>query len=60
MADNRGVTYQGTGKVEVEDIDYPSFELKAGPGVPPDKRRAAVSPRGDPENRPTNICGIDS
>jgi glutathione-independent formaldehyde dehydrogenase len=36
MADNRGVTYQGTGKVEVKDIDYPSFELEAGPGVPPE------------------------
>ncbi len=33
MADNRGVAYMGTGKVEVRDIDFPTFELKDGPGV---------------------------
>ncbi|HET6867943.1 MAG TPA: hypothetical protein VFH80_18665 [Solirubrobacteraceae bacterium] len=32
MADNRGVAYMGTGKVEVQDIDFPTFELKDGPG----------------------------
>ena len=26
----------GTGKVEVQDIAYPEFELKDGPGVNPD------------------------
>ena len=36
MADNRGVAYMGTGKVEVHDIDFPTFELKDGPGVNPD------------------------
>jgi glutathione-independent formaldehyde dehydrogenase len=36
MADNRGVGYMGTGKVEVQDIAYPAFELKDGPGVNPD------------------------
>ena len=36
MADNGGVTYQGTGKVVVQGIDYPSFELKDGPGVAPE------------------------
>jgi hypothetical protein len=35
MPDNRGVAYMGTGKVEVQDIDYPTFELKDGPGVNP-------------------------
>ena len=35
MADNRGVAYMGTGKVEVHDIDFPTFELKDGPGVNP-------------------------
>src|ERR1700742_3698677 len=35
MADaNRGVVYEGPGKVEVKDIDYPSFVLREGPGVP--------------------------
>ena len=36
MADNRGVGYMGTGTVEVQDIAYPDFELKDGPGVNPD------------------------
>ena len=35
MPDNRGVAYIGPGKVEVHDIDYPTFELKDGPGVNP-------------------------
>jgi glutathione-independent formaldehyde dehydrogenase len=35
MADNRGVAYIGGGKVEVQDIDFPGFELKDGPGVNP-------------------------
>ena len=35
MADNRGVTYLGPGKVEVRSIDYPTFEMRDGPGVPP-------------------------
>ena len=36
MADNRGVAYMGTGTVEVQNIDFPTFELKDGPGVHPD------------------------
>ena len=28
MADNRGVAYMGPGKVEVQDIAYPTFELQ--------------------------------
>jgi glutathione-independent formaldehyde dehydrogenase len=35
MAENRGVAYMGPGTVEVHDIDFPSFELKDGPGVNP-------------------------
>ena len=35
MTDNRAVTYQGPMKVVVENIDYPTFELKDGPGVNP-------------------------
>jgi glutathione-independent formaldehyde dehydrogenase len=34
MADNSGVVYMGPGPVDVQDIDYPSLELKSGPGVP--------------------------
>ena len=35
MADNRGVAYMGPGTVEVQDIDFPTFELQDGPGVNP-------------------------
>ena len=35
MPDNRGVAYMGRGTVEVQNIDYPTFELKDGPGVNP-------------------------
>ena len=30
MADNRGVTYLGPGKVEVRSIDYPTFYGERG------------------------------
>ena len=59
MADNRGVAYIGSGKVEVQTIEFPVLELRDGPGVHPDNvgRRCAhgvilrvVS---------TNICGSD-
>ena len=36
MAENRGVAYMGRGTVEVHGIDFPTFELKDGPGVNPD------------------------
>ena len=45
MADNRGVACQGPGKVEVQSIDYPSFELKDGPGVPPESAPRSCSER---------------
>jgi glutathione-independent formaldehyde dehydrogenase len=35
MADNRGVAYMSPGTVEVHNIDFPTFELKDGPGVNP-------------------------
>src|SRR5437764_6708166 len=35
MPDNRGVAYMEPGKVELQDIDFPTFELKDGPGVNP-------------------------
>ena len=59
MADNRGVAYIGPGKVEVQDIDYPGFELKDGPGVNP-----ANVGRKTPHGAilrivSTNICGSD-
>ena len=51
MADNRGVAYMGTGKVEVQDIDFPTFELKDGPGVNPDNVGRQLPARGDPQGR---------
>lgn len=35
MSGNKAVAYKGPGVVEVIDIDYPTFELKDGPGVNP-------------------------
>jgi glutathione-independent formaldehyde dehydrogenase len=59
MADNRGVAYIEPGKVEVQDIDFPGFELKDGPGVNP-----ANVGRKTPHGAilrivSTNICGSD-
>src|SRR6476661_8706573 len=59
MADNRGVAYIEPGKVEVQDIDFPTFELKDGPGVNP-----ANVGRKTPHGAilrivSTNICGSD-
>jgi glutathione-independent formaldehyde dehydrogenase len=59
MADNRGVAYIEPGKVEVRDIDFPTFELKDGPGVNP-----ANVGRKTPHGAilriiSTNICGSD-
>jgi glutathione-independent formaldehyde dehydrogenase len=59
MADNRGVAYMEPGKVEVQDIDFPGFELKDGPGVNP-----ANVGRKTPHGAilrivSTNICGSD-
>jgi glutathione-independent formaldehyde dehydrogenase len=35
MAGNRAVIYKGAGNVAIESIDYPTLELKDGPGVNP-------------------------
>ncbi len=51
MEGNKAVAYKGPGKVEVIDIDYPSFELKDGPGVNP----ANV---GGLKNRHMNLIAI--
>src|SRR5436309_6680747 len=59
MAENQGVAYIEPGKVEVQDIDFPGFELKEGPGVNP-----ANVGRKTPHGAilrvvSTNICGSD-
>jgi glutathione-independent formaldehyde dehydrogenase len=59
MPGNKAVMYQGPGNVEVQTIDYPSFEVKDGPGV----NKANVgrkAPHGVIlKNVATNICGSD-
>jgi glutathione-independent formaldehyde dehydrogenase len=59
VSTNRGVVYQGAGRVAVEDIPFPRLELRDGPGV----NRANVG-RQLPHGAilkvlSTNICGSD-
>jgi glutathione-independent formaldehyde dehydrogenase len=60
MADtNRGVVYKGPGTVEVQDIDYPSFVLREGPGVPPESVGRECHHGVILRIVSTNICGSD-
>src|ERR1700759_2435714 len=59
MADNRGVAYMGTGKVEVQDIDFPSFTIKEGPGVPEENVGRECHHGVILRIVSTNICGSD-
>jgi glutathione-independent formaldehyde dehydrogenase len=59
MAENRGVAYMGTGKVEVQDIPYPEFELKDGPGVNPANVGRKLPHAAILKVVATNICGSD-
>src|SRR5436305_7117676 len=59
MAENRGVAYMGTGKVEVQDIDFPTFELKDGPGVNPANVGRKLPHAAILKCVSTNICGSD-
>ncbi len=60
MADeNRGVAYMGPGKVEVQTIDFPGFELKDGPGVHPDNVGRQLPHAAILKIVATNICGSD-
>ena len=59
MADNRGVAYMGTGKVEVQGIDYPKLELQDGPGVHPDNVGRKTPHGAILKIVSTNICGSD-
>jgi glutathione-independent formaldehyde dehydrogenase len=59
MADNRGVAYIEPGKVEIQNIDFPTFELKDGPGVNP-ANVGRQCPHGVILRIvSTNICGSD-
>ncbi|WP_047691915.1 formaldehyde dehydrogenase, glutathione-independent [Kocuria sp. ZOR0020] len=59
MSTNRAVAYKGPGKVEVVDIDYPTFELKDGPGVHPDNVGRPLPHAAILKVVTTNICGSD-
>src|ERR687897_2503658 len=59
MAENRGVAYMGPGTVEVHDIDFPSFELKDGPGVNPANVGRTLPHGAILRIVSTNICGSD-
>jgi glutathione-independent formaldehyde dehydrogenase len=59
MATNRAVTYKGPGHVEVLDIDYPTFELKDGPGVNPANVGRKLPHAVIVKTIATNICGSD-
>jgi glutathione-independent formaldehyde dehydrogenase len=60
MADkNRGVVYLGPGEVEVQDIAFPEFELKDGPGVHPENVGRKTPHGAILKIVSTNICGSD-
>jgi glutathione-independent formaldehyde dehydrogenase len=59
MAGNRAVAYMGPGKVEIQDTDYPTLELRDGPGVNP-ANVGRKTPHGVIlKCVATNICGSD-
>ncbi|MEC5200501.1 glutathione-independent formaldehyde dehydrogenase [Arthrobacter sp. PL16] len=59
MSGNKAVAYKGPGKVEVIDTDYPTFELKDGPGVNPANIGRKLSHGVILKTVTTNICGSD-
>ena len=59
MAENRGVAYMGRGKVEIHDIDFPTLELKDGPGVNPANVGRQLPHGAILKIVSTNICGSD-
>ena len=59
MSSNRGVAYIEPGVVEVQDIDYPTFELRDGPGVNPANVGRKLPHAAILKVVTTNICGSD-
>jgi glutathione-independent formaldehyde dehydrogenase len=59
MTGNKAVAYKAPGKVELIDIDYPTFELKDGPGVNPANVGRPVNHGVILKTVATNICGSD-
>jgi glutathione-independent formaldehyde dehydrogenase len=56
---NRAVIYKGPGSVAVEAVDYPSLELKDGPGVNPANVGRKVPHGAILKVVASNICGSD-
>src|SRR4051812_30867072 len=59
MPDNRGGACMGTGVVEVQDIDFPSFTVQEGPGVPKGNVGRERHPGVILRIVSTNTCGSD-
>ncbi|MBA3265279.1 MAG: alcohol dehydrogenase catalytic domain-containing protein, partial [Nocardioidaceae bacterium] len=59
MAENKAVAYSGPGQVDVQTIDYPSFELQDGPGVNPANVGRALPHAVILKTVATNICCSD-
>src|SRR3954468_16429810 len=56
---NRAVIYKGPGHVAVETVDYPTLELRDGPGVNPANVGRQVPHGAILKSVATNICGSD-
>jgi glutathione-independent formaldehyde dehydrogenase len=59
MSANRAVAYVGPGKVEVQNIDFPTLELRDGPGVNPANVGRSCEHGVILKVISTNICGSD-
>ncbi|MBS1881324.1 MAG: formaldehyde dehydrogenase, glutathione-independent [Actinobacteria bacterium] len=59
MADNRGVIYMGPGEVAIAELEFPSYEVKDGPGVHPDNIGRKTPHGAILKVVSTNICGSD-
>ena len=59
MPGNKAVIYKGPGSVAVESIDYPTLELKDGPGVNPANVGRQLPHAAILKVVASNICGSD-
>ncbi|MEU6037829.1 formaldehyde dehydrogenase, glutathione-independent [Actinomadura sp. NPDC047616] len=59
MSGNKGVVYVKPGQVEVHTTEYPTFELKDGPGVNPANVGRKTPHAAIVKCVATNICGSD-
>ncbi|MEU8817844.1 formaldehyde dehydrogenase, glutathione-independent [Actinoplanes sp. NPDC048796] len=59
MPGNRAVVYEGAGQVAIHEIDYPTYELKDGPGVNKANIGRQVRHGVILKTIATNICGSD-